>query len=274
MRSLRGHKTAGAAALKTCFPCWPFPHSVSHSSNFLLSGLSPFRFACVASFATRMETKKEAPAGLTIYGRLNSVNVQKVVWAAHELGTDFKRIDAGGVYDLNKSNPKYLELNPNGLIPTIDDNGFVLFESNSIVRYLAERYADQGVSLRPSDLKERALAGQWMDWVFDLGTEMRTVFWGLVRTPEGQRDMKSIQEAAVRAAKVWEVLDKQLAKTPYVAGHHFSMGDIPVGCHAHRWFRMNEKFDLHQPELVHLRQWYNRLLEREGYKLYVALELS
>lgn len=104
---------------------------------------------------------KENKDEFIIYGRLNSVNVQKVVLAAHELGVPFRRIDAGGAFELNKLNPKYLgtcyfyseifninvlllmcvELNPNGLVPTIDDKGFILYESNSIVRYIAENYS-------------------------------------------------------------------------------------------------------------------------------------
>jgi len=211
--------------------------------------------------------------GLTIYGRLNSVNVQKAVWAATELGISFHRIDAGQPYALNKENPKFLELNPNGLVPTIVDDGFVLFESNAIVRYLSERYhTKEGVQLFSSDLKERALANQWMDWMFTVGNDMRTVFWGLVRTPEEKRNMKDIREAAERAYAQWKVLDEQLAKTPYVAGQHFSMGDIPVGALAHRWVVLNDQHKF-APDLVHLRRWYERLGQREGYKLYIAKEL-
>src|SRR5580700_11331791 len=127
---------------------------------------------------------------LKIWGRANSINVQKVLWVSEELGLFFDRVDAGmqfGVVDT----PEYQALNPNALVPTIDDDGFILWESNAIVRYLAAKYGAQDGpnSLWPDDLQTRALADRWMDWQQMLWAKgLREVFWTLVRTPQEQRD--------------------------------------------------------------------------------------
>src|SRR6202140_854311 len=127
---------------------------------------------------------------LTIWGRSNSVNVQKVLWCCEELPRGYERIDAGGPFGV-VSTPRYLNLNPNGLVPTIEDDGFVLWESNAIVRYLAAKHASG--SVWPSDPHERADADRWMDWqTTTLQPAMGPAFVHLVRFPPEKRDATAV----------------------------------------------------------------------------------
>jgi len=126
---------------------------------------------------------------LKIWGRVNSVNVKKALWCAEELGLKYERVDAGMQFGVTKT-PEYLRMNPNSLVPTIEDDGFVLWESHTIVRYLSAKHS-MG-KLHPSDLKARADAERWMDWAFTFQTAMRAVFWGLIRTPAEKRDAKRV----------------------------------------------------------------------------------
>jgi glutathione S-transferase len=205
---------------------------------------------------------------LRIWGRTNSSNVQKVLWCCAELGLGHERIDAGrqfGVVDT----PEYRRLNPNGLVPTIDDDGFVIWESNAIVRYLAGRYGAGG--LCPEDLQARAAADRWMDWqVTTIGPPVGVVFLGLVRTPPEQRDLPAIREAAATAGEIWRIFDADLADKDYAAGDALTMGDIPLGVMAYRWYQL----DVERPELPTLRAWYERLAARPAFREHVMLPLT
>jgi glutathione S-transferase len=153
---------------------------------------------------------------LTVWGRTNSVNVQKVMWAVAELGLEHERIDAGGAFG-GLDTPEYGAMNPNRKIPTVRDGDVVVWESNACVRYLAGRYGLG--SLCPEDPARRALADAWMDW--QLGTllpDLSPIFWNLIRTPEAHRDMGAVQAAAGRIARTWQILDDHLAGPQYVAG--------------------------------------------------------
>jgi glutathione S-transferase len=170
---------------------------------------------------------------LRIWGRISSVNVQKVVWCADELGLAYERVDAGGAFGVNDT-PEYLAKNPNGLVPVIEDAGFVLYESNAIVRYLAAKHAV--ASHWPTDLEKRADIDRWMEWQSTGYTPaMLVAFWQLCRTPEDKRDMKAVAASLEKAEKFSAVLDAHLAKREFVAGNAFSPADICVGCAAHRW---------------------------------------
>ena len=129
---------------------------------------------------------------IKMWGRNTSMNVQKATWAVGELGLACERIDIGGAFGMNKE-PKYLAMNPNGLVPTLEeDDGFLLWESNTIVRYLAAKHDKAGI-LEPKNLKARALASQWMDWQLSVaGPAIGPTFWGLIRTPAEKRDMAAI----------------------------------------------------------------------------------
>ena len=204
---------------------------------------------------------------LKIWGRVNSVNVKKALWAAEELGLRYERIDAGLQYGVNKT-PEYLRMNPTGLIPTIEDDGFVLWESHSIVRYLAATYG-MG-ALCPADPKARADAERWMDWAFTLQAAMRNVFWGLIRTPPEQRDAKAIEEGCRRSAELLKIPESILARQPYIAGAGFTMGDIPLGCEVQRWMRV----PIERPPLPGLEAWFERLRERPAFRTFVDIPLT
>jgi glutathione S-transferase len=192
---------------------------------------------------------------LRIWGRINSVNVKKALWCAEELGLKHERIDAGmqfGVVDT----PEYRRMNPMGRVPTLDDDGFVLWESHTIVRYLCAKHS--AGNLWPTDLRLRAGAERWMDWAFSFQAAMRDVFWGLIRTPPEKRDAKAIAAGCKQSAELAAMLDAHLAARPYVAGASFTMGDIPIGCEVQRWLRV----PIERPPLPHLEAWFERLRER------------
>jgi glutathione S-transferase len=205
---------------------------------------------------------------IKVWGRANSVNVQKVVWACVEAGVDFERIDAGGAFGL-VDEPWYLDLNPNGRVPVIDDDGFVLWESNVIVRYLASKYA--AAELCPQDLEGRALAEQWMEWEQTaILPALTPVFWGLVRTAPEDRDWGAIESGRAAAVQLWGILDAWLEERAYVAGEEFSMADIPLGAGIHRWLAL----EIERPRMRHLEDWHQRLSTRQGYRDHVALPLT
>lgn len=204
---------------------------------------------------------------LKIWGRTNSVNVKKALWAAEELGLAYQRIDAGmqfGVVDT----PEYRRLNPNGLVPTIEDDGFVLWESHAIVRYLAAKYG--AGALWPEDPRQRAEADRWMDWTFSFLATFRPVFWGLVRTPPEKRDMSAIEEARKKCAGMLDVPEALLSGRDFLAGDAFTMGDIPLGCHVQLWMRL----PMARPAHPALTAWFERLRERPGYRKIVDIPLS
>src|SRR6185436_18692733 len=156
---------------------------------------------------------------LKIWGRNTSINVQKVMWAIGELGIPHERVDVGGTFGRTKE-PFYLAMNPNSLVPTLEENGFTLWESNSIVRYLAARHG--AGTLEPADPRERARASQWMDWMLTVcAPSIHGLFWGLIRTPPEKRDMKKIEEAKENVAAALRMLDAQLGKTKFAAGDSF-----------------------------------------------------
>ena len=204
---------------------------------------------------------------LKIWGRVNSVNVKKALWAAEELGLKYERVDAGMQFGVTKT-PEYLSMNPNSLVPTIEDDGFVLWESHSIVRYLAAKHG-MG-KLCPADLKARADAERWMDWAFTFQRAMRDVFWGLIRTPPEKRDMAAIKKGAEDAGRLFGRLDGWLEGRKYVGGQHFTMGDIPVGCFVYRWYAL----DIARPDLKNVRAWYERLGTRPAYAKNVMIKMT
>jgi glutathione S-transferase len=210
---------------------------------------------------------------LKIWGRANSVNVQKVLWCCEELGLAYDRVDAGmrfGVVDT----PEYRGLNPNALVPTIDDDGFVLWESNAIVRYLAQKYGMRNGrnSLWPDDIRARASADRWMDWQqTTLWTQgMRDLFWSMVRTPPEQRDAATIEAARVRIAARLAVVEDALTSQEYLCGGELTMADIPIGCSIHRWFGI----EIERPPSPMLEAYYRRLAGRPAYREIVLHPLS
>jgi glutathione S-transferase len=202
-------------------------------------------------------------AMIKIWGRNTSVNVQKVMWAVGELGLPHERIDIGGSFGKNNE-PAYLAMNPNGLVPTLQEDEFLLWESNSIVRYLAAKYG--AGKLEPSDLRARARANSWMDWQLTVAHPPLTpVFWGLIRTPPEKRDHAAIEAGKVKCIAVMKLLDAQLARTPFVAGDTLSMGDIPVALMAYRFRRLVPE----RPALENLERWFVQIEQRPAFKQHV-----
>jgi glutathione S-transferase len=180
---------------------------------------------------------------LRVWGRNNSINVQKVLWCCEELGLEYERIDAGGSFGGTDT----------------------LWESNAIVRYLARRYGEG--ALWPEDLRAEAGAERWMDWQQTaVWTHMRPVFLGLVRTPEEERDNTLIENSTRQLTGDWRLLDEQLRRTEYVCGGSFTAADIPLGVSAHRWFNL----PVERPEVPGVEAWYRRLLERAAFRKTVS----
>lgn len=205
---------------------------------------------------------------LKIWGRMSSINVKKVVWTAQELGLDFQRTEAGGLFGLVKT-PEYMVLNPNSLVPVIEDDGFVLWESNVIVRYLCARHS--AGEMYPIDLRERFDAERWMDWQqTTLNPASRPGFWQLVRTPPEQRDAALLDESNAAVEALMAMLDAHLAQRSFMVGERFTVADIPVACEVHRWFGLPQA----RQSRPHLERWYEHLCARQASKGVLDLALS
>lgn len=207
---------------------------------------------------------------LTIWGRPNSVNVQKVLWCLAELDIPYQRIDAGMAFGKNDT-AEYLAMNPNGRVPTLVDGDYVLWESNSIMRYLNLAYGE-GAAIYPQDPRGRASVDRWLDWTLStLQPVDRPVFWGLVRTPPEQRDMAALQKAADAEAVVWRVAEAQFDKHRYIEGEQFTIADIALGAFARRWFGVEGVTRPRQPALE---RWFALISERPAFQEFIAPPMS
>ena len=203
-----------------------------------------------------------------IWGRSNSINVQKVLWCCEEMAVQYDRIDAGGGFGVVNT-PAYRKLNPNGLVPTLVDDGFVLWESNAIVRYLAAKH-DTG-SLWPVDSRRRADADRWMDWqITTFWPAIRPLFLGLVRTPVEKRDTKTIEDSRLKTVEELGIVEAHLASHPFLAGDAFTLGDIPLGCGIWRWMSL----PIERPALPNVERWFEALQQRPPYKKIVMHPLA
>ncbi len=229
---------------------------------------------------------------LNIWGRITSLNVRKVVWCAQELGLDFQRTEAGGKFGVVRT-PEYLALNPNALVPMIDDgegpDRMLLWESNVIVRYLCAKYDTparavaraalpsesarlawggavqrQPGTLYPEALPERFDAERWMDWQqTTLNRASGGAFVQWVRTPPAERDTALIAQSVHATEPLFALLDAQLATRPFICGDQFTMADIPLGCEAHRWFGLPQT-EYTRPAWPHVERWFGDLRTRAG----------
>jgi glutathione S-transferase len=196
---------------------------------------------------------------LRIWGRKNSINVQKVMWTVGELGLKHERIDAGGAFGRNKD-ADYLKMNPNGLVPVLQEGDLTLWESNVIVRYLGARHGDG--NFWPSDPRQRALSDMWMEWmVTTINPAIFPTFWGLIRTPPEQRDMNAIEAARVKTADLLKIFEAHMAHRQFVGGTNFSIGDIPMGVFVKRWFAL----PIQRPNLPNVAAYYDRLKQRPAF---------
>jgi len=207
---------------------------------------------------------------LKIWGRANSVNVQKVLWCLRELDLAYQRIDAGMAFGKNNE-PAYLAMNPNGRVPTLVDGDFVLWESNSVMRYLCLAYG-RGSAIYPAAAKQRAAVDRWLDWTLStLQPVDRPVFWALVRTPVERRDMAAIQKDVDAEAVVWRIVENQLATRRFIEGDDFTIADIAVGAYARRWLGVE---GVAKPKLPQLERWFAQFAGRAGFAQFVAPPMS
>ncbi len=205
---------------------------------------------------------------LKIWGRMSSINVKKVVWTAQELALDIQRTEAGGLFGVVKT-PEYMALNPNSLVPVIEDEDYVLWESNVIVRYLCAKHA-MG-QMYPTDLRERFDAERWMDWQqTTLNPASRPGFWQLVRTPPEQRNAAAIEESNTAVEALMAVLDAHLAQRSFMVGERFTVADIPIACEIHRWFGLPQP----RQSRPHIERWYNTMRARQASQGVLDLQLS
>ena len=205
---------------------------------------------------------------LKIWGRANSVNVKKVLWCCEELGIAYERQDAGLQFGV-VNEPWYRRMNPNGLVPTVEIDGTVLWESNTIVRCLAAKHG--AGSLWPADPVVRAGCEKWMDWnLSTLHGPYRDVFWGLVRTPPEKRNLEQIEASRKRCAELWSHVDTALQGQAFLGGAQLTIGDIPLGCFAYGWYNM----PIERPPMKNLDAWYQRLAERPAFRKHVMLPLT
>jgi glutathione S-transferase len=190
-----------------------------------------------------------------LWGRLTSVNVQKAVWGLDEAGLAYERIEAGGAHGV-VNDPAYRALNPNGLVPTLQEDGFVLWESNAILRYLA---ANSPALALPEDSHRRAHVEQWLDWQATSFTPaMRDAFWQLFRSADPDRAL--IADSLRKSEAMAAILDRHLTDRDFVVGDRFGIADIALGCAAHRWLNLPAE----RVERPALRRWYDRVAARPG----------
>ncbi len=200
-----------------------------------------------------------------IWGRRNSSNVMSVMWTVGELGLPYTRHDIGGSFGGN-DHATFRRLNPNGLIPVLEDDGKALWESNAIVRYLAQVYG-MGV-LCPEAPYARAVAEQWMDWTKStFYPAFMPVFWGLVRTPPETQDHDAIALAVQATGAVLAIPEARLSAHDWLGNDGFSMADIPLGVLFHRYITLPIK----RPSLPALQTWYRRLCDRPAYRKHAMI---
>lgn len=205
---------------------------------------------------------------LKLFGRANSINVQKVLWTCDELAIPLERTDFGGSFG-GLDTPEYRKKNPNGLVPTIEDDGMILWESNTIVRYLAARYGSG--RLWPEDPAIRAESDKWMDWsLTTFWPDVRKIFIQAVRTPEEQRNAQVLEEARVNAINAATSLNTALEGKTLLGGETLTIGDIAVGVVAYRFFVIN----FEKPSLPHMESWYERLTKIPSFQRQVMLPLT
>ncbi|MDP1953140.1 MAG: glutathione S-transferase [Polaromonas sp.] len=205
---------------------------------------------------------------LKIWGRMSSINVKKVVWTAQELALDFQRTEAGGLFGVVKT-PDYMALNPNSLVPVIEDDGYVLWESNVVVRYLCAKHS--AGQMYPTDIHERFDAERWMDWQqTTLNPASRAGFWQLVRTPPAQRNDALVAESNAAVEALMATLDAHLAQRSFMVGERFTVADIPLACEVHRWFGLPQT----RQSRPHIERWYAGLCARQASKGVLDMALS
>ena len=203
-----------------------------------------------------------------LWGRSTSSNVMKVIWLLEELKLPYERKDVGGSFGKTDT-PEYRRMNPTGLVPTLQEDDFTLWESNAILRYICNTLPTD-TSLWPRDPHARANVDRWLDAQQTvMNRPQGAIFLNMVRTPPEKRDQAAIAHAITEAARAWGMIGAELGRHSHIAGDDLTLCDIAWGVHVHRWFNM----DFNRPEIPHLREWYDRLLHRPVYKQHIARPL-
>ena len=192
---------------------------------------------------------------LKLVGKATSINVRKVLWTCDELELPCTR---------KEWTDAHAALNPNGLVPVLVDGDLVLWESNTICRYLCTRYG--GGALLPTGAANRARVEQWMDWqATDLNSAWRYAFMALVRASPAHGDAAQVAASIAAWNRLMGILDARLAETgAYAAGPDFTLADIVLGLSANRW-RMTP---MARPDYRHVAAWLGRLGERAAFRLH------
>jgi glutathione S-transferase len=202
--------------------------------------------------------------GLTVLGRNTSSNVQKVMWLLAEIGRDSVRVDVGGRFGGNHE-PAYLRKNPNGAVPTLVHGDNVVWESNTILRYVANVFGAS--SLYPADAVGRSGVERWMDWQLSaLGPANTLLYQSIVRTPPEERAPALIEQHRLRNAALFSMLDQALSSQAFIAGDGFTLADISIGALVHRWFRL----PFERPYHGHLQRWYEQMCSRAPFQEHVV----
>ncbi|AZE62722.1 MULTISPECIES: glutathione S-transferase family protein [Pseudomonas fluorescens group] len=204
---------------------------------------------------------------IRVWGRLSSFNVQKVMWLIGELDIVYQHIPAGGQFGVIDT-PDFLTMNPHGRVPVIQDSdGTVVWESHSILRYLAAQYGSP--HFWSDDIGQRSEIDSWMDWCqTSLQPAFLTgVFWGYYRTPEAQRDLHAIAKNVTLCAEFFQRVDQLLSRQPFIGGQSLSLADIPLGTHLYRYFSL----DIPRPSLPNVLAWYERLQQRPAFRKHVMV---
>jgi glutathione S-transferase len=192
--------------------------------------------------------------------------VQKVLWLLDEMAVPFT-LELYGLDHGGNHTPDHKKLNPNELVPTLIDGDFVLWESNAILRYLAAKHG----KFLPADPRDRARGDRWLDWALTTLTNAVNIpFRELIRTPPDKRDIAAVQDGVAKSNKSMAMLNGYLGETPYVGGAEFSIGDIPIGILAYRFFEL----PIERQSFPHVENWYKRLCARPIYRQRVMIGMS
>lgn len=206
--------------------------------------------------------------GVTLWGRASSANVQKTVWALEELGVPYEHRPVGGMHG-GLDTAEFGAMNPNRLVPVLQDGTLTVWESHATLRYLAARYGQD--SLWRCDVGERSIVDQWTDWTATtLQPAWISVFWLLVRTPPEVQDRKAIAAALGKTISALRILDANLAQRDYVAGDRLSYADIAAGVALYRWFSM----EIDRPAMPGVENWYRRLQDRPAFRKAVMVSYA
>ncbi|CAM3189929.1 putative glutathione S-transferase with thioredoxin-like domain and glutathione S-transferase, C-terminal domain [Xenorhabdus nematophila ATCC 19061] len=205
---------------------------------------------------------------LTVWGRKNSSNVKKVLWCLEELNVPYQQVDIGGKFGkLNE--PEYLRMNPNAVIPCLQEGDFILWESNVIVRYIAAKFGQD--SLYPTDLQERASVEKWMDWVScNMFPPIKQLMINVVRTPKDQQNPEIISQILSEIKSLLKMVDNTLGNQPYLSGDKFGMADIALAPLVYPWLNV----EVERPSLPNLERWYQLLTKRPAFQKIVMIEIN